>query len=42
MRTISEKHNSLNPSAWEKQSAMLDCECHTARQSGAVGGDISD
>jgi len=32
----------LNPSAWEYQSAALDCIYHAARQSGAAGGDILD
>ena len=30
----------LNPSAWEYQSAVLDCIYHTARQSSTASADI--
>ena len=35
-------HAYLNPSAWEYQSATLDCIYHRARQSGTAAGDILD
>ena len=32
----------VNPSAWEYQSATLDCIYHKARQSSSAGDDILD
>ena len=35
-------YNQLNPSAWEYQSAVLDCIYRTARLSGTATGNILD